>query len=49
MSINWKELKTFHFALLKLSRILAGKMLYVKMDNCTTSMQEVDASLHCAI
>ena len=42
MSINWKELKTFHYALLKLAKLLAGKLLYVKMDN-TAAVHYVNA------
>ena len=32
-SINWKELKAYHYALDRLSDVLANKLIIVKMDN----------------
>ena len=41
-SINWKELKAYHYALLRLQLLLRGKLVYIRMDN-TCSVHYVNA------
>ena len=41
-SINWKELKAYHYALLRLQPLLRGKLVYIPMDN-TCSVHYVNA------